>query len=153
MTNETLPAVVEDDAAVTVRTERITEERYAADDEAAGARIVSMVVPKAYGVRAATNGANITASVEVDAAYAADIEELIGEQTFIFKIGPKAFGECSVTSVNTKADADNRARTIVSFKWSADQRSLTKDLVDLIDLAARLELWQVQLSVFGAKPE
>lgn len=139
--------------AATYRTERVREERFEPGDPAAGAAIVAMTLLKNYSVKDASNGANIVATVQVDSAYAVDFEDLIGETTYIFRVGKKDYGECRVMSVSTKADADNRAQTVVGLKWSQDQRKRTKDLTDIVGQSIRLELWTVELPVFGAKAE
>lgn len=136
---------------ITRRRERITEERFEPGDTAAGAQVVVTVVPQRYVVAGASNGLNISATVEVDASFAEELRELIGESTYVLRSGEAIFGECRVMSVGTKADADNVPRTMVGLKWSQDQLGLARRIDQYVGTALRAEFWLVQPQVWGAK--
>lgn len=117
--------------------------------------VVAMATVDSYTVRTASNGVNITAGIAVDAVNAGDFEELIGEQTYRMKVGTgrdqKDCGQCQVDGVSTKRDPSNKPLTKVSLRWSASERSAAKRLEDFVGSSVRVELWPVQLPIFGAR--
>lgn len=131
------------------RTETIKEERL--DEETIDATITTMARCISYTNRDASNGANIDATFEIDAVYAGDFTELIGELSFEIVIDKVSCGEARVLSVGTKADADNAARTKLGLKWPADQRKRAVKINDFVGQTRRLSLFQLQIPVFGAK--
>ena len=145
--------------AETRRTETIREERFDQADPAVDATVVAMATFNSYSVREASNGANIDAGFAVDAVVASDFEELIGEQVFTMKVGTgrsrQDCGQCTVEKVaTTREPGGNKPITKVNVKWAGNQRAKARAVGDFVSAGAlRVELWPVQLPIFGSRVE
>jgi hypothetical protein len=140
---------------VTRRSETIREVRFAAGDDAAGAAVVAMALVGGFSRKSASNGSNITATAEVDPAYSEDFRQCMGEQTFILRVEGTDYGECQVMTEHSWTDIEARVHTRVLLKWANNQWPKAKPFGDFVSKTEpiRMELWQVQIPVFGAKAE
>jgi len=139
---------------VTVHSERVTERRFEQGDTAVGAAVVAMVLPRTYSKRTASNGNNITGSFQVDSAYLPDFGELVTMTTWLLKAGAKSFGEVQFTGVSQKwSKADDMSVTMVSVQWAENQERHAKAFGDLIGGPVRLEIWEIQIPIFGRRAD
>lgn len=143
------PAEVVDDT-VTNRLELVREERFAPGDPAVNAAVVAMALVHSFGVSNRSNGLSLSAKIEIDPAYLLDFNDCIGQSTWLVKVGKKAYGETRITGISTKySEADGVNHTSVGLLWAENQRSWAREVQDLVGKSVRLELWEVQLVVFG----
>lgn len=152
LANDLLPG---ESGVVTTHRESITERRFAAGDDAAGAAVVAMALVASFVRKAASNGTNIVSTMEVDPAFSQDFEDCMGQATYIVRVEGVEYGEALVTNVNGWVDIEAMRHTRIVLKWPVNQGDAAHEFGKFVSKTQpiRIELWEVQQTIYGAKAE